>query len=248
MPMEPNMEERNIALPLGGESVMDHEMVVREKLAERYFLNELDSEVRDQFEGHFFDCPECSLDIRTGSVFIDQTKAIFAEKKVGISGTATASLVGPSKSRFFGIFRPVFAVPVFVFLLAIIGYQNLVKYPELKEALNRPHVLPWASVNVGTYGSEGTTVTTRHGEGFLLFVRIPPDGSYSRYQAELYDSAGKLEWSVAIPESTTQDQWPVQVSGSNRNAGSYVLIVRGVTTAGEIKEIGRSSFELRIQE
>lgn len=228
--------------------MIDHEMVVREKFAEKYLLNELNSEVRDEFEEHFFDCPECSFDIRAGSAFVDQSKIILSEKKKGTSEAVPALVVPPSKPRWFAIFRPVFAVPVFALLIATIGYQNLVTYPRLKGALNQTHVLPWASVNVGTYGSEGTTITTRPGEDFLLFVRIPPDGSYARYMTELYNSAGKLEWSVTIPGSTTQDQWPVQISGSNRKAGIYTLAVRGVTTAGETKEIGRSSFELQIQQ
>jgi hypothetical protein len=225
---------------------MDHEMVVREKFAEKYLLNELNTGLRNEFEEHFFDCPECAFDIQAGSVFVDQSKVILAEKKTEISQGATASAVTPSRPRWFAILRPSFVVPVFALLLAVIGYQNLVTYPQLK-ASNHPHVLPWASVNVGTYGSEGTVITTRPGEGFLLFVRIPPDGSYARYIADLYNPAGKVEWSITIPESTTQDQWPVQIPGANRVAGNYSLAVHGITTAGEIKEIGRASFELQIQ-
>jgi hypothetical protein len=65
--------------------------------------------------------------------------------------------------------------------------------------------------------------------------------------AELYNPAGKLEWSLTIPATSAQDQWPVQVPGANREAGSYTLAVHGVTAAGESKEVGRASFELQIQ-
>jgi hypothetical protein len=140
-----------------------------------------------------------------------------------------------------------YALPVMALLLVVIGYQNLVTYPQMRQALNRPQVLPWASVNVGTWGSGGPAIAARPGEGFLLFVRIPPDGSYSHYTAELYNPAGKLEWSLTIPAASAQDQWPVQVPGANRQAGSYTLAVRGVTAAGEAKEVGRASFELQIQ-
>jgi hypothetical protein len=131
-------------------------------------------------------------------------------------------------------------------LLAVIGYQNLVTYPHLQRALNSPRVLPWALVNVGTWGSGDRVIQTPPEEGFLLLVRIPPDGSYSRYVADLYNPAGKLEWSLPIPASSTQDEWPVQVPGVNRAAGSYILVVRGVTAAGESKEVGRTSFELQV--
>jgi hypothetical protein len=131
-------------------------------------------------------------------------------------------------------------------LLAVIGYQNLVTYPQLHQAQNRPQVLPFAAVNVGTWGSSEQTISIHRGEGFLLFVRIPPDG-YSSHTAELYNPAGKPEWSVTIPAASTQDQWPVQVPGANRETGTYTLVVRGLTSAGDNKEVGRASFELQIQ-
>jgi hypothetical protein len=132
-------------------------------------------------------------------------------------------------------------------LLVVVGYQNLVTYPRLQQALSRPQVLPWAPVNVGTWGSGGPVITVSPGQGFLLFVRIPPDGSYSHYQADLYGPAGKVEWSLTIPVAAGQDQWPVQVPGSNREAGTYTVAVRGVTASGESKEAGRTSFQLKIQ-
>jgi hypothetical protein len=145
------------------------------------------------------------------------------------------------------VLRPAFAIPVMAVLLAVIGYQNLVTYPQMQQALNRPQVLPWAQVNVGTYGSEGPVVATRAGEGFLLFVRIPPEGGYTHYQADLYNPAGKLESSFTIPAVAGQDQWPVRIAGANRPAGGYTLAVHGITAAGESKEVGRASFELQIQ-
>jgi uncharacterized phosphosugar-binding protein len=89
-------------------------------------------------------------------------------------------------------------------------------------------------------------IATHAGEGFLLFVRIPPDG-YSRHTADLYNPAGKLEWSLAIPSSSGQDEWPVRVPAASRESGTYVLVVSGLTAAGESKEVGRPSFELQIQ-
>jgi hypothetical protein len=226
---------------------MDHDMVVRQKMTERYLLDELDPAARDEFEEHFFDCKECALDVRAGALFVEQSQVVLAEKVEPVAARLPATAPGPAKPGWLTWFRPAVVVPVMVMLLAVIGYQNLVIYPQLQQALNSPQVLPWASVNVGTYGSEGPVITTRRGEGFLLFVRIPPESGYSHYTAELYNPAGKLEWSLTIPGTTAQDQWPVQVPGANREAGSYTLKVRGVTAAGESKEVGPTSFELQIQ-
>jgi hypothetical protein len=231
---------------------MDHDMVVRQKMTERYLLGELDPAARDEFEEHFFDCRDCALDVHAGALFVEQSKVVLAEKPELVAAGLPATAPVPAKPGWLAWLRPAVVVPVMVMLLAVIGYQNLVIYPQMQQALNSPQVLPWASVNVGTYGSEGPVITTRPGEGFLLFVRIPPESGYSHYTAELYNPGGKLEWSLTIPvasgkETSAQDQWPVQVPGANREAGSYTLTVRGVTAAGESKDIGRTSFELQIQ-
>jgi len=230
---------------------MDHDVVVRQKMTERYLLGELDPEARDEFEEHFFDCPDCALDVHAGALFVEQSKVALAEESEPISAGLPVAPPVPVKPGWLAglrsMLRPAFAVPVMALLLAVIGYQNLVTYPQLRRELNSPQVLPWASVNVGTWGSGGPVITTRPGKGFLLFVRIPPEGGYSHYTADLYNPAGKLEWSLTIPATSAQDQWPVQVPGANREAGSYTLAVRGISAAGESKEVGRASFELQIQ-
>jgi hypothetical protein len=225
---------------------MDHDVVVRMKMTERYLLGELDPDARDEFEAHFFDCPDCALDVRAGASFVEQSKVVLAENAQPVSAQLPVTAPSAAKPGWFTWLRPAFAIPLMVLLLAVISYQNLVTYPRMQQALNSPQVLPWASVNVGTWGSGGPVIPVRPGEGFLLFVRIPPDGGYSRYVADLYNPAGKLEWSLTIPASSAQDQWPVQVPGANRVAGSYILVVRGVTAARESKEVGRASFELQV--
>lgn len=226
---------------------MDHDVVVRQKMTERYLLNELDSQSRDEFEEHFFDCPECAFDVRAGSAFVEQSKNVLAETREAEMAPASSPTPAPARGGWLAWLRPAFAAPALALLLAVVGYQNLVTYPQLQQALNRPQVLPWAPVNVGTWGSGGPVITASPGQGFLLFVRIPPDGSYSNYTADLYSPAGKVEWSLTIPVTAGQDQWPVQVPGASREAGTYTLAVRGVTAAGESKEVGRTSFELKIQ-
>jgi hypothetical protein len=226
---------------------MDHEAVVRQKTTERYLLNELDPQARDEFEQHFFDCQDCARDVHSGALFIEQSKILLAERAEPVAAQLREQKPSGDKSGWLSWFRPAIIVSVMAMLLAVVAYQNLVTVPQMQAALRSPQVLPWASVNVGTYGAEGPVIRANAGEGFLLFVRIPPEGIYSRYTAELYNPAGKPQWSVTIPASSTQDQWPLQVPVGNREPGAYSLAVRGVTSTGESKEIGRASFELQIQ-
>jgi hypothetical protein len=179
-------------------------------------------------------------------LFVEQSKVLLAEESKAASAGVAVTRV-PAKPGWFAWLRPGFAAPAMALLLAVIGFQNLVTYPHLRRALNGPRVLPFAAINVGTWGSGAQVISARPREGFLLLVRIPPDASYSQYVADLQNPAGRVEWSLTIPASSVQDQWPVDVPAAEREAGSYILIVRGVTAAGENKEVGRASFELQIQ-
>jgi Putative zinc-finger len=231
---------------------MDHDAVVRQKMTERYLLNELDPGLRDEFEQHFFDCQDCALDIRAGSDLVAHSKIVLAEPSEPRT-LLVATHPRPVNGEWFAWLRPAFMVPAMVLLLAVIGYQSLVIVPGLQSALQQPRVLPWASVNVGTWsGENGPTISVPQGKGFLLFVRIPPDETYSHYAMDLYGPGGRQEWSLTIPIASSQatsqqDQWPVQVPAANREAGSYTLAVRGITAAGGTKKIGQVSFELQIQ-
>jgi anti-sigma factor RsiW len=224
---------------------MDHDEAVRTNVTERYLLNELDPELRDQFEEHLFDCRDCALDVRSAAMFVEQSKAILSEQPETVSGRVPAPV--SKSSGWFAWLHPAFVVPVFALLLAVVGYQNFVMVPRLEQAANTPHVLPWASVNVSTRGSTPTAVSALPGEGFNLLVRIPPESHYSSYKLDLYSPSGRLEWSRTIPAASAEETRSIYIPGTNRTEGVYALAVHGVTAAGESSDLGRYPVELQIQ-
>lgn len=224
---------------------MDHDIAIRQRMTEKYLLDELDAKAREEFEEHFFDCTTCAFDVRAGAIFIEQSKTALAAGPT--EDSVRRASPSPAKSGWFSSLRPAWTLPVMALLLATIGYQNVVTYPRLRQKLNSPGVLPLASVNIGTYGSQPPVVRVHEAGDFLIFVRIPPEDEFASYTADLYDPAGKLEWSVTIPATPGQDQWPIHVPAENRAAGVYSLVAHGVDARGESKELGRASFELQIE-
>jgi len=224
---------------------MDHTEAIQLMIAEKYLLDELSPESRDQFEEHFFSCPECALDVRAGAALVEQMKMLLSEM------TQADQVRVPSpvsrKSGWAGWLRPALVLPALAILLTVIGYQNFVTYPRLQLTANAPQVLPWASVNLNSRGTNAPIITALPGQGFLLFVNIPPDSRYPSYVAELHDQTGKMEWSLTIPAVPAQDVWPIRVPASDRQGGTYTLVVQGIDLAGAKSEVGRSPFELHIQ-
>jgi len=225
---------------------MDHNEAVRQQATERYLLDELDPELRDQFEEHLFDCQDCALDVRAAAMFVEQTKVLLAEPPATSEVRVSAKETEPTRG-WFAWFRPAFAVPVLAMLLAVIGYQNFVTYPHLMEAANQPQVGPWASVNVSTRGTATTTIKPHPGEGFSLLVNLPPEDGFASYTADLYNPAGKQEWSGPIAGPTTEEGRQIYIPGGHRQSGTYTLVVKGITAAGESKEISRHPIDVEVQ-
>jgi len=229
---------------------MDHSEALRLKATEKYLLNELDSEQLDQFEEHMFDCPDCAVDVRAASMFVEQSKAVLAEGRDPVP----VKLARATHGGWLNWLRPAFAAPALALLLLVVGYQNLVTYPKLQQAISTPHSLPWAAVNVGTYGAGdvGTEIPVIPGRGFLLLVRIPPEAAFTHYSADLFDPAGQRELSLTIPvpsdRDQKQDRWAILVPGASWVPGTYTLKIRGTTSAGEARELGQTSFDLKIQQ
>src|SRR5579863_5168507 len=224
---------------------MDHAEAHQQKATERYLLDELDPEQKDQFEEHLFDCQDCALDVRAAAMFLEQSKVVLGEHPA-----ATVRVPAPAPAQpgwLASLFRPALAMPALAVLVAVVGYQNLVSYPRLAAALSQPQVGPYASLNVSTRGSVKTPVTVTAGEGFNLLVTIPPDMSYSAYILELHNPAGGLKWSRNIPASSPDDTRSIFIPGAGLEQGTYVLTVNGVTAAGQSSSLGNYPVELQIQ-
>jgi hypothetical protein len=223
---------------------MDHDLVVRQKVMEKYLLQELDDEQRDEFEEHFFECRECALDVRAGAEFIEQSQDALGEDKGRME--AVKPIPAPVKPDWFAWLRPRYAMSAVAILLAVIAYQNLNGFRSggSEKGLQ---LLPSASINLATRAGAATAVHAKRGEPFLLLVNIPGESRLSSYVAEFYGPAGNVKGSVAISAEAVNDTVPVRIPGQ-QEAGVYTLVVRGLVQGdGSAAEIGRQPFELRLE-
>ena len=218
--------------PLGA---MNHDEAIRIMGTEQYLLNELSPELREQFEEHFFDCPECAADVRAGALFLEQTKAVFASEAAAPRREVPAGTT--AKPDRWAWLRPAIAAPALALLLAVIVYQNWPSHENLQ-------VLQAAYVNIGSRGGSIPAVSASKGQGFLLRINVPPEQSYTSYFADIYGPEGKIRSSVNLPVSAGNDTYFVQVPGGIYHDGVYSVAIRGVGPEGNSTELGRGSFEL----
>jgi hypothetical protein len=241
---------------------MDHSDAVNQMAAERYLLGELPPDVRDAFEEHLFDCPECAFDIRAGVAFVDEATL----QLPGLTATAPESAALPAAktperpasepkrrkwSGWWGSLfsTPAFAAPVFATMLLVIGYQNLVTYPALRSEATEPRLLSSVALHTGTRGGARTVVMADRKQGVLLQIDLPEQTLYSSYTVDLYNPQGKLAWTRNFtPGAAGADSLSVALPGKGIEAGAYSLAISGVSASGQRSEIERQSFDMQFND
>jgi hypothetical protein len=230
---------------------MEHSEALRIKAAEQYLLGELTGALRDEYEEHYFTCPECALEVRAGAAFIENTREAGRTEIPGVPSTTRE----PEAPRWFDfILRPAFALPALAGLVLLVVYQNVVVIQDLKTSLasaTAPHALATAVIRPGlarggvVRGGEGTIVTASRERPVLLSLDIPPHESFLFYNCELLSESGKQEIAFRVEGSDVTDSMQVLLPSGRLAAGKYTLVLRGgggSNTTGP--EISRYPFTL----
>ena len=226
---------------------MDHQEAMTTKAAERYLLDELTPELRDAFEEHAFDCPECSLNLRAGAAFIQVAKAELPNLPVSAATVSESPGSGARKSFLSEWLRPAFVVPAFAALLLVIAYQNVSTIPNLRSAAVEPHILPATSFHAGTRGAETTSIQADRRQGFVLAIQLPE--TYSSYEFTLYDPQDKKEWTKSVSGTgvrAAHGTVSLVISGQALENGLYSLSITGIADGGVRTEIERRVLNIQL--
>jgi hypothetical protein len=215
--------------------IMNHDEAIRLKAAEKYLLGELNSELRDQYEDHYFGCAECAQDVRTGAVFIDNARDVLIPPSVTELGAKHQA--APTGGWWATLLRPAFAVPALALLLLIAGYQNAVTIPQLKTALSQSDVaqtLPSYSLITGnSRGGAPLAISVPAGKPFSFFVDIPPNGGFTSYVCEFQTESGTPELSLNVSADEAKRTVQLLIPAGRLASGRHVLVVRGLDSQGK---------------
>ena len=228
---------------------MDHNEAIKQMATERYLLNELTPELRDAFEEHAFDCPECTLDLRAGAAFIGAARVELPKLAEASAAPAQPEVTRALKKKmdwWQSWLRPAFAVPAFAALLALVSYQNLATIPALRKAAREPSVLPSTAFHAGTRGSAHTPVAADRKQGAVLSIELPQESSYASYAFDLYDPQGKQLWTRILTASRAGGDGTVSlvIPGAGMLEGTYTLRISGTDTQGARAEIDRRLLDI----
>jgi len=222
--------------------MMDHAEATRRLVAEQYLLGELNDSEREEFEKHFFACPECSESLETGAALISNARAVFLDP-AGIPVTATS----PGWKKWFGLewsFAPAAALAGCVVMMVLVGYQNLVQIPALRQGAESGDLAMAPAISIrAARAQQALTFVKRNGMVTLTVVHEWED-AYSRYSTE-------VEWVAnhRVVSKTGIAATPADISVSLRTerleAGAYLLTVYGLREgSAERTPVARVPFTL----
>jgi Putative zinc-finger len=226
---------------------MDHSEATRNLVVEQYILGELGERQRDEFENHFFDCPECAEDVKAAAILVANLKVVFRE-------SATENLAAVSKRiqwlPFAGWgFAPaasIAACAILGVLVVLVSYQNLLQIPDIRaHVLSTQLVLmPAISVRSGR-AQQGLTFSKRNG---IMSVTVAHEWeeTYSRYEVEIERASDHQVISKAETAATPSDI-AVLAGLQGFGTGSYFLNLYGIHT-GSIERIPVARVPLTLTE
>jgi hypothetical protein len=249
----PNRAGITVDLTKMGTNLMNHNEAEEQMAVERYLLGELDANAREDFEEHMFSCPECALDARVATVFIDEAKAELGQVAPSQSEVKNAGKKEKGPGHWFLWLRPAFAAPVLAALVLVICYQNLVTFPGLRKSSGQPAVIPVAPLSGATRGERHATVTVDPAHGIAVPVDIPLDpaiGTFISYSFALYNPQGRLAWSGTIaapaPSPTGDLQLSFVIPGRLLKNGTYSVSIAGTGAHGETTPIEHYVFNVAL--
>ncbi|MGA3188092.1 MAG: hypothetical protein ABSF22_13370 [Bryobacteraceae bacterium] len=218
---------------------MDHLEAEQMKGVERYMLGDLTVSEVEELERHFFDCPQCSEELRALTIFQENARAVFAEQDPApIPASVTVPKSTASASWWSG-FSPLWFSSAMALAGLLIGIFSGYLAFASRENVQAVSAYP---LYAQARGEETVVSPTAGSKFYTLYLDRTWEGDFASYRAVLRDASGTEQFAVPVKSGAAGDAIHVLVPTHKLAAGKYVLVMLGGET-----ELARFPFTLRFQ-
>jgi len=217
--------------------MIDHQEAVKNLMAERYLLGELNAGEREAYEEHLFACDACFEQVKAGTEFVSHLRRMGAEEpRPALAPGFLAQVIRNLR-------QPVAVTALGLFLCSsgIAVHQNMV-ITRLKEP--RPE-LRSTLTGVAHGSSEVNLIRISRNSGLSLNVEYVRKGEFISYQAQILSGSGKTLHTVDLPEKQLGTMASIVMPAEALEPGQYSVVVLGHRSGGTLEEVGRGVFELQ---
>jgi hypothetical protein len=213
---------------------MDHTEATATFATDRYLLGELSDAQADAFEEHYFDCAECTDDLRAGMQLLSGGRML-----TGAAPAAAPAPVVQIADRRRWVWLPAAlaaALALAVTAPIIVKQQRDARTPVFEEASQQSFLLSAAR------GPNDVPSTLDGNKPIVLFVDVPSEPTYAQYEARLQRPDGSV-MKVSFKPDPDGNPTPLTVRGLS--PGPHELVIIGTDPAGQIAEVSRNRFNVR---
>jgi hypothetical protein len=217
------------------ERPIEHEEAVKNMMAERYLLGELNASQRDAYEEHLFSCNACFEQVKAGTEFVGHLRRIGTEEPAGIGWRGWLRQG----------FQPISALALAALFFCVAGLS--IYQASVIHRMKAPEVVAVTTVPSASRASNKAIAAPRHGN-FELRAVFQPKTELGSYRAEVVSASGKQLASLAIKAPETGEV-QVRLNAGSFQDGNYILVIRAVDqSTGSTLVIEQYPFELRLQD
>ncbi len=229
---------------------MDHTEAVRSSAAERYTLGDLPVAQVEEFERHFFECPQCSEELRALAILAENTRAVFAEQPEPFV-QQPAPVVAPQRTPLVvekarAWWKQPWMIPAFAAIAVAVfaGTENLQMRRQLLQMnqVGQVSEFPLFAVARGV-----ETPVTPHANDAFFVVYLDENWDGQAQSAVLQDEAGKGEARTFPIMDQGKATLDIRIPVHALKEGRYILSVRGKNASGAEGELARYPFTLRFE-
>jgi len=205
---------------------MEHAEAIDTGAAERYALGGMGEDERDEYEEHFFDCPDCADEVKAATLFLENAEAVVREDDVPSAWwEGWKSLFWPMPLGAVATLAMLFGGPA--------TYLALVKVPQLEHARAEAESLqaaPWHFLSVSRSEPPVVRVT---GSQRMVAMTLSKGGTrtYPFYSCELRDASGRVVLSNVIAAPSQGGELQILFPTGKLQPGAHVIAVAGVETS-----------------
>src|SRR5215469_1948156 len=223
---------------------MDHSEASQMEAVERYVLGDLSVSEVEEFERHFFDCPQCSEELRALAMLRDNARAVFIEQSLApIAASEPASQSEPAKQPERAVRARWWNFRIWVPAMAMVALAVLGGY-EVGEhrSAAAPQTVAEFPLYAAARGEETVIAPPAGAQFYTLYLDKTWDRDFPSYHAAFVTSGsqnGSESFSLEVAAPAPGQAIHILVPVGELRAGRYTLVI----SAGG-SEIARYPFAL----
>src|SRR5579863_3574933 len=204
---------------------MDHLDADNTKAVERYMLGDLSVSEVEEFERHFFDCPQCSEELRALTIFQENARAVFVEQDLA---PIPASVHAPeSAAGWWRGFSPLFFNRSFAMALGalIIGiFAGYMTFTMREGGVQEVTPFP---LHAEARGEETVVSPSAGSKFYMVYFDNNWDGDYTSYRGSVRDESGAEKLTLSVTPRAAGKAIDMLIRTNTLPSGKYVLVMMG---------------------